>query len=285
MGWSIVGGLTCGILFPTISDAMSWGAAGAILSIGIALPMAVTVFATRGRDKVPDGLPAPAPIWSIFSVLKVPEFIRVVILFVVGWSSVSVLSSLVPFYVEHHMQAPGQVDGIFAVIQISALLAIPLASFLARRYEKHVAAAVLLATWGIALVALSAVPSGQVTLSFIIAGMVGPGVAAAHVLPWAILPDVVDVDKRRRGEGRDGAFYGMMTFVEKAVTAGALGLVGVVLELSGYVEGGDVQPESAHLALRVLIGPVPAVVLVAVAFYIWRRPPVTRAQFQELGDS
>jgi len=103
------------------------------------------------------------------------------------------------------------------------------------------------------------------------AALAGVGVAAAHVLPWSMLPDVIEADKVETGHDRAGAFYGVMTFLEKSATAVALFLLGQVLGLAGYVEGAAAQPESARLAILGL-----------VALAAWKLPPLTRGQHREL---
>jgi Na+/melibiose symporter-like transporter len=69
----------------------------------------------------------------------------------------------------------------------------------------------------------------------------------------------------------------------------ALWVMGVVLQLAGYVESvaGEAvaQPDSARVAILVLIGPVPGVILLFAAFAAWRWPPMTRAQHAALVSS
>ena len=115
-----------------------------------------------------------------------------------------------------------------------------------------------------------------------VAALAGVGVAAAHVLPWSMLPDVIEADKAETGQDRAGAFYGVMTFLEKGTTAVALFVLGQVLGLAGYVEGAATQPESARLAILALVGPLPGVVLLAAAIFAWKRPPLTRDDHRRL---
>lgn len=97
-----------------------------------------------------------------------------------------------------------------------------------------------------------------------------------------MLPDVIEADAATTGEERPGAFYGMMTFLEKAGTAVALGGLGLGLQAAGYVEGAATQAEGARLAIRVLIGPVPAMVLLGAAALALLAPPLTRAAHRHL---
>jgi GPH family glycoside/pentoside/hexuronide:cation symporter len=278
MIWSMAGGIVAGVAFPMIFNQSSWALAGVFIA-GLMVPgLLITLWATRGRDPVVE-VPPQGSIWSVFGCRA---FRRTAILFLLAWSTISVLSALVPFYVEHHLHRPGLLDAMFAAIQISALVTIPLVVLLSKRLQKHIAYALCMAAWAAVLVLLSAVPEGAVTPALLLALVVGPGVAAAHVLPWSMLPDVVEEDKVAQGEDRAGAFYGAMTFLEKSGTAVALWGLGIGLELAGYAEGVATQPESARLAICGLIGPLPALVLIGAALLAWRYPPMTRAGHRAL---
>lgn len=281
MGWSMVGGIIAGIGVPVLLSVTggSWRAMGVGLGAASLLPLIVTVVATRRHDRPTI---EPAATTPSLVVLRNAAFRRVVVLFASGWSTIALLSATTPFFVEQHMRAPELLDATLAAIQLSALAAIPLVSWLATRFEKHGAYAITIFSLAMVLIALTLVPAGHAHLTVAIALLSGPGVAAAHVLPWAMLPDVVDADRVRTGTRRDGAFYGVMTFIEKIVTAIVLGALGLLLDLAGYVEGAATQPDSARLAILLALGPLPTVALFAAATLAWKRPPITRAEFDTL---
>lgn len=281
MGWSMLGGIIAGIVMPLLHERSGAWASGAMVlgALGV-VPLWLCVVATAGRDHNPEPDAPATP--SMFSVLGNLAFRRTATLFLAAWSSIAVLSALVPFYTEYHLGAPELTDAMFAAIQLSAMVAIPGVAWLAGRTEKHIAYAVTLSAWGLVLVGLSLVPAGATTWALVAAVVAGPGVAAAHVLPWSMLPDVVEVDEAVTGQRRAGAFYGVMTFLEKMGTALALNGMLLALGFAGYQSGSTVQPESAVQAIRWLIGPVPGLVLLVAAIYAWRRPPLTRDAHREL---
>lgn len=274
MGWSMVGGIVAGVGMPMLLVNGGWHLAGGVLALLIAPPLAVTWWMTRGREQAaPPESGAVAPPWA---VLRNAPFRRVALLFVSAWASIAALSALVPFYVQHHLHAPKMLDALFAAIQLSALVSIPAVAWLAGRVQKHVAYAIGMGGWALVLLGLALVPEGAVYPALALGVLAGPGVAAAHVLPWSMLPDVVEVDAVESGRSRTGDFYGMMTFLEQVATAFALWTLGNGLGMAGYVEGAAEQGEPARLAIRLLIGPVPGAVLLAAAVHAWVRPPLTR---------
>jgi GPH family glycoside/pentoside/hexuronide:cation symporter len=280
MGWSMVGGIVAGVGLPVVLGQPwgSWRIAGVALGCLMVGPLLLCVVATAGRDRavVEHGE------GSMWSVLHNPAFRRTSALFLAAWTCIAVLSALIPFYVEHHLRHPELLDATFAAIQLSALANIPLVVWLSGRVEKHVAYAALVGSWALVMLALAATPAGTGAPLLGLALLVGPGVAAAHVLPWSMLPDVVELDRVELGSDRAGAFYGVMTFLEKLATAAALWALGFGLQLAGYVEGAAEQPELARLAIRVMIGPIPAIVLLLAAIGAWYFPPLTRAAHQAL---
>ncbi|HHO49413.1 MAG TPA: MFS transporter [Deltaproteobacteria bacterium] len=279
MGWSMLGGIVAGICVPALQEHTGGlRVPGVVLGVLILPGLWWMVAATAGRDTdaVIEGGP---PMWT---VLRNRAFRRIALLFLSAWSSIAVLSSLIPFYVEHHVHRPDLLDALFATIQISALVSVPLVVRAAERSQKHVAYGYGMISWGLVLCLLAGVGPGQPELVIGLAIFAGAGVAAAHVLPWAMLPDVVEADTLEQGQPRAGAFYGMMTFLEKLATAVALWAVGAGLQLAGYAEGAATQPEGAVRMIRVLLGPLPAVVLTLAGLYALARPPLTRGGHQAL---
>lgn len=282
MEWSIVGGILAGVAMPTLRDLSSWGVAGLVLGAATIAPLLVAVAVTRGRDRVGQVDGRPSAPWA---VLRSGPFRRTALLFLVAWTSIAWLAALLPFYVEHHLHHPEMLDLVFLVLQVGALVTIPAVVWLAGRLQKHRAYALSLATWGVMMLAVSLIPEGTGYWALLPTGLAGLGVAAAHVLPWSMLPDVVEHDRVETGHDRAGAFYGMMTFLEKSATAGALWFLGMGLEIGGYVEGAAEQSEGARATITWLVGPVPTVVLLLAAVFAWRFPPLTREAHRRLVEA
>lgn len=278
MAWSMVGGIVAGVLMPMLVHAYSWRVAGVLLGALTLPPFMIVVWMTAGRDR--NGATAEGP--SMWSVLKNRSYRRVVAQFCASWTVVSALSSLVPFFVEHHLKHPEMLDLVFASIQLAALACIPAIVWLSNRMEKHTAYAGAMITWAVVLCGLALVPEGTGYPALIVCALAGPGIAAAHVLPWAMLPDVVEADRLETGTERAGAFYGMMTFLEKVVLAVSLWVIGLALQAAGYVEGAATQPESARHAILWLIGPLPGVFLLVAAGLALLWPPLTRKAHQDV---
>jgi GPH family glycoside/pentoside/hexuronide:cation symporter len=133
-------------------------------------------------------------------------------------------------------------------------------------------------TWSLALLGISALGSNQVAAAYILAILSGFGVATAYVIPWSMLPDVIEYDQLRTGRRREGSYYALAAFFQKLGTGLALWLMAQILAATDYVTpalGADVlpqQPGAAINALRLFTGPVCAALLLVAILFAWRYP-------------
>jgi GPH family glycoside/pentoside/hexuronide:cation symporter len=120
---------------------------------------------------------------------------------------------------------------------------------------------------------------------FAIASLAAIGYAVADLMPWSMLGDVIDEDELATGERREGLYVGFFTFLRKLGGASAVLLVGVGLDLAGYVGGGprEVQSELALQTIRVFTSLVPAFFL-ALAIRVAMGYPLSRAAHQQVLD-
>jgi glycoside/pentoside/hexuronide:cation symporter, GPH family len=98
-------------------------------------------------------------------------------------------------------------------------------------------------------------------LIYVMAVLAGVGVSAIHVLTWAIIPDAVEVDELSTGHRHEGIFYSLVSLFKKVASSIAIPLTLLVLGWSGYDSKAATQLPSAIFAIRILIGPVPSILL------------------------
>jgi GPH family glycoside/pentoside/hexuronide:cation symporter len=136
------------------------------------------------------------------------------------------------------------------------------------------------------LIGLYFLPQGQIGWLFVLGVLAGIGVAIVYLIPWSMLPDVIELDELETGERREGIFYGFFVFLQKLGLSLGVWVSGLVLEAAGYIrdvpgQPTPVQPPAVLQSLRLLIGPIPAVILllsfIVVAFY-----PITREKHAEI---
>jgi GPH family glycoside/pentoside/hexuronide:cation symporter len=198
-------------------------------------------------------------------------------IFLFTWTTVSVIVAILPFFVEYWLGMPERLTEVMATVFVSALLWLPFWSWFARHFSKRSAYIAGMLFWGPVQVILISLPSGTPWLLIIaIAALAGVGVSTAHIIPYSIIPDALEWDELRTGVRREGMYYSMVTLMQKVATSVAVPMALLVLDWAGYVPNAP-QTERSLWAIRGLVGPIPAVLLMAgivlAAFY-----PLSREQ-------
>jgi Na+/melibiose symporter-like transporter len=175
---------------------------------------------------------------------------------------------------------------VLGTLLIAALPAVPVWSALARRFDKRMAFVAGITFWAAAELVLSALPPGQLGLVLALAAFAGAGVATAHVLPDAMLPDAVDYGELLTGRRSEGSYYAVQELLRQLAAGLALLLALQVLGWSGYAPPPDgvtsYLPEPGALAaIRALTGPVGVVLLGAAMVAAWLYP-LTRERQREV---
>ena len=195
-------------------------------------------------------------------------FLYVIGIYLCSWLAVQLTASILIYFVVSWMNMSEADFPIVAIaVQGIALVMLFFWQFVSEKLGKKGVYYLGMIIWIIAQAALFLIQPGQITLLYIAAIMAGIGVSVAYLIPWSMIPDVVDSDELSTGERREGIFYSFMVLLQKFGLALALFLVGQALEFSGFIqqipgEPIPVQPESALLAIRIAIAPLPTVFLI-----------------------
>ncbi|XP_064911850.1 sphingosine-1-phosphate transporter MFSD2B isoform X2 [Columba livia] len=107
-------------------------------------------------------------------------------------------------------------------------------------------------------------------LAYLVAFVSGLSIAASLLLPWSMLPDVVDNFRLQNphGKGHETIFYSSYVFFTKMSAGIGLGISAAGLEFTGYKPGICRQSNDVILTLKILIGAVPAVLILAGLFIL-----------------
>ena len=229
--------------------------------------------------------------------LSIPEQIRIAFgnrpfLFVVGiylfsWLGVQVTASIIPYFVVNWMQLPqAEFPKVAIAVQGTALIMLFVWSAISERVGKKAVYYMGMSLWIIAQAGLFFLQPGQVGLMYLLAVLAGFGVSTAYLVPWSMMPDVIELDELQTGQRREGIFYGFMVLLQKVGLAIGLFIVGQALELAGFIETvsgqpAPTQPTSALLAIRLAIGPLPTLALIfgLILAYFY---PITREVHAEI---
>jgi GPH family glycoside/pentoside/hexuronide:cation symporter len=242
-----------------------FAAAGVLLGVVSILPPFLTFAVTRGRDS-PGSKTALAPLPALRATLVNRPFRFVVGTYLLSWTTASIMSSVLVYFASYYLRRPAHANYLVLTAEGSALAFIPVVVLLARTLDKRRAFIIGAASWLVVLLAISALPPGSLVPAYGLAFLSGLGIATAYVVPWSMIPDIIEHDQVATGERREGSYYAFAAFFQKLGTGFALWLMGQALGLTGYLTPSAAaavpeQPLRALAAIRLFMGPVPAVLL------------------------
>ncbi len=254
---------------------------GMIFAVVSAIPIWVVFFNTRERSQF-TAQKQPRLRDSFRAALKNRPFVFGAVIFLLTWVSIDILQAGLMYFIKYVVRLEAQSDMLMGTIFITAILALPVWNWLSRRWNKRTAYVAGISFWAVVqLVLITLTPETNIAFVFVLCFLAGIGVSAAHVLPWSILPDAVEWDEWQTGERHEGTFYSLVTLIQKVATSVAIPLTGVVLEVTGYIPNSADQPVSALTGIRLILGPIPAALLViGILFAIFY--PLSREQFRQV---
>lgn len=251
-----------------------------IFAVVISIAPLFPFFGCYERSKEIKKQPFPGFKEFVKPILKNKPFRLAVIIYFFTWSAMSLVEAMFMFFFTYWLKKPDLFLYIVATLFILAAIFLPVWVKLSEKLEKRTAYIIGMCEYAVALVLIILIkPSTPVWLIFALIIFIAFGVSAAHVMPHTLIPDCIDYGTMISRKKTEGVYYGLVTFFHKMGVAVVIWISGIILDVTGYVNpeiyGQAVQPDSALLAIRIMQGPVPAVILIfGVLFaYIY---PITR---------
>ncbi|PMB40984.1 MFS transporter [Fischerella thermalis CCMEE 5330] len=214
-------------------------------------------------------------------------FLFVVGIYLCSWLAVQLTAGIIPYFVISWMRLPQwHISSVLLAVQGTAMSMLFVWSAISKRVGKQAVYYMGMTLWIIAQAGLFFVKPDQVVLMYCLAVLAGFGVSTAYLIPWSMLPDVIELDELKTGQRREGIFYSFMVFLQKICLGLAVNLVLQRLGAAGYIKPTPeipvpTQPDSVLEVIRVSIGPLPAAALICglVLAYFY---PITREMHAEI---
>jgi glycoside/pentoside/hexuronide:cation symporter, GPH family len=295
IGGSILSLILAQVIFSTISDGeqqyLVLATVAAVISV---IALYVCIFGVRDRVLAFEAKRTQTPQQAsipFFDQLKI-AFTNRPYLFVIGiylfsWLAVQVTATTIPYFVVNYMGLNNSdVPTAMIAVQGTALLMLFAWNALSHKMGKKIVYFLGMSLWIIAAGGLFFLQPGQIGLMYTLAVMAGFGVSTAYLVPWSLIPDVIDLDEWHTGQRREGVFYGFMVLLQKLGLALGIFLVGNALQAAGFQstvpgEATPIQPESALVAIRFTVGPLPTIFLICGLFLTYFYP-ITREMHAEI---
>lgn len=197
-----------------------------------------------------------------FSIADLKEIFKnksariVAIIFAVGIFSNTINYSIQVYYFTNYAQLTGaQIGSVTMVFGVASILGAWVVNEIMKKYGKKMAWIIGVGSEGIVLVAMVGlfINQGQIGMIYALVVLMSIGNAAVYQVPWAMIPDCVDVTELSTGKRIDGVIYGVVAFVQKSSGAIGVALLGILLTAIGYADV-DVQSAETLSGLKNVFG-------------------------------
>ena len=259
-----------------------------IIGFGVAFALPLIIAGILVKERVPfDKVKKHKfKIKEYFDGLKVKSYILHLGMYVSAFMCMDVISGMAIYYstfVAGGINNVGLKIGskviamssglIIAPMMVAAAIGIIFAMLIKEKRTKQLAYRIGLPLYivGAILLAVYQQDWGQPWLIILFAAIMGLGFAGAQSMPWLIFPDTVEIAYLKLGMKPTANMSGVMTFTRKVGAALAAGIVGVGLQIAGYIKSTSAndfvkeQPSGVFVAIRVIIA-VSAAVLLIIGF-------------------
>lgn len=296
IGGSILSLILSKIVFSLISDRQQqYLVLAAVCTVISTLSLYWCVFGVRDRilafeaKRIQAEEPESIPFFEQLKIVFTNRpFLFVIGIYLFSWLGVQVTASIIPYFVINCMKLQeSDVPTVMIAVQGTALFMLYVWTALSKKIGKKLVYFLGMSLWIIAAAGLFFLQPNQIVLMYVMAVMAGVGVSTAYLVPWSMIPDVIELDELQTGQRREGIFYGFMVLLQKFGLAFGLFLVGNALQAAGFKEAVTgqsilpIQPDSALLAIRIAVGPLPTICLICglVLTYFY---PITREMHAEI---
>ncbi len=290
--FSILGGLAALAVHSVLIDAFPSVTQGYAISAavmgGIIVISNLITFAFTEESHFKDAAEEDDPgfVEGVRIALRNRPFLYVVAIYLLSWLCIQFVQANMLLYVRYWVGGEDRFIQLAFALQVSAFVFLLMWSKISQKWGKQKVYYVGMSFWIAVEIALFFVQPGQFTLLLGLAILAGVGVSIGYLVPWSMLPDVVELDELETGQRREGIYYGFFVFLQKLGISLGLALSNFILEATGYINAENLsalpeQPTAVLTALRIFVSLVPAVILL-ISFPIVYRYPITREKHAEI---
>ncbi len=256
-------------LFSTKTAGFS--AVGFVLGAVMMITALLTFFSVKEKDHRATEIPKEGFFKTYGAVFTNKPYVILLLTYALNLTGLNFLQNIIVYYTKYIYGNEGMTTSAMILLLLVAMVCIPISVLVSKKVGKKLTYQL---SFGIIASACAAIYllGHRLGEPFFLAMMVyaGIGIGFGYVPPWSMVPDTVEYDAVKTGKRKEGAFYGMWTFTSKVGQSFSIFLSGLILSAGGYVAEA-VQSEGAKSAIRLLIGPIPIIVLVGaivlVQFY------------------
>ena len=156
------------------------------------------------------------------------------------------------YYTNFAQLSGGQIASVTLVFGVASILCAWVTDRLMQRLSKKAAWVIAIGLEAAVMVIMIGfiIQPGNLASIYILAILMSLGNAAVYQVPWAMIPDCVDVTELTAGKRVDGIIFGVVAFIQKACGALGAAVLGTLLTVVGYNAGAAEQTAEALDGLK-----------------------------------
>jgi glycoside/pentoside/hexuronide:cation symporter, GPH family len=263
-----------------VSKRTGYGVVGIVYGVLACAVLWIAAAGLRERVQIAQSTARAAPWRTLVDVFENRPFVRLLVAYLLANTAFALIKTLMAYFLTYQLGMENQVFLVMGLLLVFVALFLFPWKMLAERWNKGPAYALGLAIGALAVAATFLLPAGPTPWVYAVAVVAGIGFSAQWVFPWAMVPDVVELDRLKTGEHRSGIYYGVWGLTTKLSDALGIAASGWVLQLYGYVPNVGQSPHTL-LGIRLFFGLVPLLFFaLALPLLIWY--PITRKSHAEL---
>nr|XP_045006091.1 sodium-dependent lysophosphatidylcholine symporter 1 isoform X2 [Jaculus jaculus] len=171
-------------------------------------------------------------------------------------------------------------QNLLLAIMLSATFTIPFWQWFLTQFGKKRAVYVGISS-AVPFLILMALIESNLIVTYVVAIAAGISVAAAFLLPWSMLPDVIDDFhlKQPQSSGTEPIFFSFYVFFTKFASGVSLGISTLSLDFVGYKTQGCSQLVQVQFTLKMLVTMVP-IALILLGLLLFKLYPIDEEKRQ-----
>jgi Na+/melibiose symporter-like transporter len=237
----------------------------------VLLPISVALAVWKVPER-PTPRPEHVPFGQAVRVLVESRPLRIVLAAdIISGVSGGIVAGLFLFLAEDVLKLGKLSSALLLCYFISGVSFIPLMLWISRRLGKHKTVALSSLFNAVTVPFILILPESNPLVALGAFVLFGVNMAAGPFLFRAIMADVADHDTVQTKQTRTGLFYSLLTSTNKVGAAIAIGISYTMLDVVGFVPGGE-NSVAALDGLRLVIVVPATIVSVLVAMLLWRFP-------------
>jgi len=246
---------------------------GLLFGFIMAATTLATFFAVRETPLTNQALPKEKFFETFLVVFKNKTYMRLAVVYMLNLTGITFVQTMLVYYFKYIYHNEALTTIAMLLLLGVAMLCVPLSVLVAKRLGKKRTYQLALGILVISCLAMFffAHTLGMI-FTFCVMVFAGVGIGFGYVPPFAMLPDVVEVDAIQTKTRKEGAYYGMWTFFSTFGVALASALSGVFLGFAKFVPNVVDQASSALFAIRLMIGPAPALIFLLGILLVQKYP-------------